>query len=67
MHNYDEYYDQYICPNDESLLPSRVTREGYRMYSSNKVKCTSCSLLEKCTQSVQHKKVILRHLWHIRF
>ncbi|KAF3376385.1 hypothetical protein BXA52_14960, partial [Enterococcus faecium] len=32
---YDEYFDCYICPQDQMLAFSTVTREGYREYKSN--------------------------------
>ena len=31
---YDEYFDCYICPQDQMLAFSTVTREGYREYKS---------------------------------
>ena len=32
---YDEYYDCYICPENEILKYSTTTREGYREYKSD--------------------------------
>lgn len=60
---YDEYYDQYICPNEQLLEFKRITREGHRMYISNPEQCKSCPYLKNCTESQNHKKVILRHIW----
>ena len=34
MSFYDEYFDCYICPQDQMLAFSTVTREGYREYKS---------------------------------
>ena len=36
---YDEYFDCYICPQDQMLAFSTVTREGYREYKSIKRMC----------------------------
>lgn len=60
---YDEYYDCYICPNNEVLKYSTTNREGYREYKSDSGKCFSCPYLAKCTQSVLHQKVVIRHIW----
>lgn len=60
---YDEYYDCYICPNDQILKYSTTNREGYREYKSNKNICVTCPYLEQCTQSKNHQKVITRHIW----
>jgi hypothetical protein len=35
---YDEHYDQYICPQGETLPYRTTTREGYRQYASNPLK-----------------------------
>lgn len=60
---YDEYYDEYICPENQALKYVRTDREGYRLYRSNPVKCMDCPLLSQCTQSKQHIKQIQRHIW----
>jgi hypothetical protein len=60
---YDEHYDQYICPQGETLPYRTTTREGYRQYASNPLKCQQCPLLSQCTQSRQHIKMIHRHIW----
>ncbi|HEN1781199.1 TPA: transposase, partial [Enterococcus faecium] len=39
---YDEYFDCYICPQDQMLAFSTVTREGYREYKSNPKECVNC-------------------------
>jgi len=60
---YDEYYDCYICPNNQVLSYTTTNREGYKEYKSNPQKCKSCQFVEQCTQSKNHTKVICRHVW----
>lgn len=60
---YDEYYDQYLCPSDKTLYAGTLNREGYRNYLSDKKKSAICPMLEKCTESQGHQKIIQRHLW----
>lgn len=62
---YDEYYDQYICPQGETLPYRKTPRESYRQYASNPLKCQNCPLLSQCTQSQQHVKMIHRISWRI--
>lgn len=60
---YDEYYNRYICPNDETLEFMRIDTDGYKLYRSNRLKCMSCKDLKKCTTSKTHEKIITRHIW----
>lgn len=60
---YDEYFDQYICPNEKLLNYTTTNREGYREYKSNPKDCSTCPLINECTQSKNKTKVIMRHLW----
>lgn len=60
---YDEHYDCYICPEGQLLSYSTTTKEGYRQYKSDALKCESCPLLAQCTQSQNHTKLIQRHIW----
>ncbi|MFC5559291.1 transposase, partial [Ureibacillus thermophilus] len=60
---YDEHYDCYICPNNQTLEYRTTTREGYRQYASKPEICKTCPFLEKCTQSKDHTKFIHRHIW----
>jgi len=60
---YDEYYDCYICPNNEVLKYTTTNREGYREYKSNPSVCAGCPHLGKCTHSKNHVKVVIRHIW----
>ena len=60
---YDEYYDCYICPNDQILKYSTTNRDGYKEYKSNKHICAGCPYLSQCTESKDHVKLITRHVW----
>ena len=60
---YDEYYDCYICPNNQILKYSTTNREGYREYKSDKNKCKDCPFRKQCTESKECVKVVTRHVW----
>lgn len=60
---YDEYYDCYICPNNQELKYTTTNRDGYREYKSCGYVCENCSYLSQCTESKNHVKVITRHIW----
>ena len=60
---YDEYYDCYICPNDQVLTYRTTNREGYREYKSDPKICESCPYLSQCTASKAHQKTVTRHVW----
>lgn len=60
---YDEYFDCYICPNDQILKYTTTNRDGYREYKSNSSVCEECPYISQCTQSKKHQKVVTRHLW----
>lgn len=60
---YDEYYDCYVCPNNQVLKYSTTNRDGYKEYKSNKKICANCPYLQQCTQSKTHEKVVCRHVW----
>lgn len=60
---YDEYYDCYICPNNEILKYTTTNREGYREYKSDPSVCSMCPYLSQCTESKEHRKLITRHIW----
>ena len=60
---YDEYYGNIICPNDQILSYQTTDKHGYQKYASNPQICVSCPYLSKCTQSANHKKIVLRHIW----
>ncbi len=42
---YDEYFDSYICPNDQLLTYRTTNRDGYREYKSCGETCASCPYL----------------------
>ena len=60
---YDEYFDCYICPNNEELKYSTTDKNGYKIYKSNPDKCKNCPFKDKCTQSKNNQKIITRHVW----
>lgn len=48
---YDEYYDCYICPNNQVLSYRTTNRDGYREYKSSGTVCENCPYLEQCTKA----------------
>ncbi|WP_373419488.1 IS1182 family transposase [Salirhabdus sp. Marseille-P4669] len=60
---YNKEQDLYTCPNGEMLNYSTTSREGYREYKSDPKKCVTCPLLDQCTRSKNHQKVLTRHVW----
>ena len=60
---YDEYYDCYICPNNQILKYSNTNKDGYREYKSNPEVCICCSRKAHCTESKNCQKVVTRHVW----
>jgi len=60
---YDEYYDCYICPNNQILEYATTNRDGYRVYKSNPEVCKNCPYLSMCTSSKNHTKIVNRHIW----
>ena len=60
---YDEYYDCYICPNNQMLKYSTTNRDGYREYKSDPSICENCPYISQCTLSKNHQKVVTRHIW----
>ena len=60
---YDEYYDCYICPNNQILKYSTTNRDGYREYKSDGKACETCPYISQCTASKNHVKVITKHVW----
>ncbi len=60
---YDEYYDCYICPENQVLTYRTTIREGYQEYKSDPAICASCPLLSICTESKNKQKVVTRHIW----
>jgi len=60
---YDEYYDCYICPQNQILSYHTTNRDGYREYRSLGEICVNCPSIHKCTESKNHAKVVMRHVW----
>lgn len=60
---YDEEYDCVICPEGELLNYATTNKNGYREFKSNPEKCRKCPNLSKCTNSQNHTKVVLVHVW----
>ena len=60
---YDEYYDCYLCPENQVLKYATTNREGYREYKSDPKTCRACPKREQCTLSRNHTKVVTRHVW----
>jgi transposase len=60
---YDEAYNGYFCPQGQWIKYSTTNKKGYQEYKSNPKICKTCPLLEKCTKSKIHIKVIDRSLW----
>jgi transposase len=62
-YRYDRLADQYVCPAGQVLSYRTTNRLGYREYQSNGDLCAHCPLLNGCTQSATHVKLITRHVW----
>jgi transposase len=60
---YDQAHDIYRCPQGEVLAYASTGRDGYRQYKSNPRICVDCPLLDQCTRSRNHQKVMTRHVW----
>lgn len=60
---YDEFYDCYICPENQVLKYATTNRDGYREYKSDSRICSNCPNLMQCTKSKNCQKVIVRHVW----
>ena len=60
---YDEYYNCYICPNNQVLEYRTTNRDGYREYKSCGTTCAACPYLSQCTKSKTLEKTITRHVW----
>ena len=60
---YDEYFDCYLCPNNQILKYSTTNRDGYREYKSDPKICKTCPYRQQCTLSKNMTKVVTRHVW----
>lgn len=60
---YDEYFDCYLCPNNQILKYTTTNRDGYQEYKSDKNICKDCPYRKQCTESKNHTKTVTRHVW----
>ena len=60
---YDEYYDCYICPNNQALAYRTTNRDGYREHKSYGASCAECPYLPQCTESRDRVKAVTHHIW----
>lgn len=60
---YDEYYDEVICPEYQTLKYSTTNRDGYREYKSNPRICENCPTRRLCTESKNCQKTVTKHIW----
>ena len=60
---YDEYFDCVLCPANQVLSYSTTNRDGYREYKSKPYICKNCPHLNSCTQSKNHQKTVMMHIW----
>ena len=60
---YDEYYNCYICLENQISKYTTTNREGYREYKSNPKICINCPSRYLCTKSKNHTKLVTRHIW----
>lgn len=60
---YDAASDTYTCPYHQQIPYKTTSRAGYREYHSDPDLCTSCPGRDRCTQSANRVKVIVRHVW----
>lgn len=60
---YDEFYERYICPNNNTLEYTTTNRKGKAVYKSNPLICEKCDLIKNCTHSKDFVKVIERDVW----
>jgi hypothetical protein len=62
-YRYNRLSDHYVCTAGQVLTYTTTNRLGYREYKSQGDLCAHCLLLDCCTQSATHVKVITRHVW----
>lgn len=60
---YDEYFDCYLCPNNQVPRYRTTDREGYREYKSDGLLCKDCPYKRQCTESQNSVKAVTRHVW----
>ena len=60
---YDAQANTYTCPQGQIILYKTTNRVGYREYHSQASQCAQCPSKQRCTQSQNGVKVIVRHVW----
>lgn len=60
---YDEYYDCYLCPENQVLSYATTNKHGRREYKSQCHICEKCPSLTTCTESKNCTKIVGRHVW----
>ncbi|WP_308633820.1 IS1182 family transposase [Paenibacillus silvisoli] len=60
---YNVEQDVYVCPQKQELPYRTTDRHGYRHYASDPKLCAVCPMLEHCTRSKNHRKLVTRHIW----
>jgi hypothetical protein len=60
---YDAERNLYVCPQGQELPYKTTDRDGYRHYASDPERCAACPMLDRCTRSRNHRKVVTRHVW----
>lgn len=60
---YDEYYGCYICLANKILNYATTNREGYKEYKSNWKYCINCEFKSWCTESKNHRKLVVLYVW----
>jgi hypothetical protein len=60
---YDTVADAYTCPAGQVITYTTTNRVGYREYHSKASQCAQCPSKNKCTQSQNNVKVLIRHVW----
>ncbi|MCR2808075.1 IS1182 family transposase [Paenibacillus soyae] len=60
---YDATRNLYVCPQNQELAYRTTDRHGYRHYASDSKQCADCPMLQRCTRSRNHRKIVTRHIW----
>lgn len=60
---HDAQADTYTCPEGQVIAYNTTGRTGYREYHSDAKQCANCPSKNRCTQSQNGVKVIVRHVW----
>jgi transposase len=62
-YKYDSETDSCICPAGKTLRHSTTSREGRRIYISDRKECRECLCRKSCTNNANCQKTIERHIW----